>query len=142
MEIEKCLAPRVRGLRLFVSSAIELAWCAEGKIDGCINIKKSQRISSSAGILLIELWNKNEVLIKNDKNVIKKENAQDSKSKKGQKTNEKGKEKDKVKDKSKEKVKEKGKSKGKEKEKEKEREVSSVKSKVAKDEKKPKIVQI
>ena len=54
LEIEKCLAPRVRGLRLFVSSAIELAWCAEGKIDGCINIKKSQRISSSAGILLIE----------------------------------------------------------------------------------------
>ena len=54
LEIEKSLASKVRGLRLIVSSAIELAWCAEGKIDGCLKIKSSRRISSSAGILLVE----------------------------------------------------------------------------------------
>jgi len=54
LEVQKSLAPKVRGLRLIVSSAIELAWCAEGKIDGCLNVKESYRLGSSAGILLVE----------------------------------------------------------------------------------------
>lgn len=53
LEVEKFLAPKVRGLRLIVSAAIELAWCAEGKIDGCLNIKSSAGISSAAGKLLV-----------------------------------------------------------------------------------------
>ena len=53
LEVEKSLASKVRGLRLIVSAAIELAWCAEGKIDGCINIKSSMGLSSAAGKLLV-----------------------------------------------------------------------------------------
>lgn len=53
LEVEKNLASKVRGLRLIVSSAIELAWCAEGKIDGCLNVKSSMRLGSSAGKLLV-----------------------------------------------------------------------------------------
>lgn len=53
LEVEKYLAPKVRGLRLIVSAAIELAWCAEGKIDGCLNIKSSKGLGSSAGKLLV-----------------------------------------------------------------------------------------
>ena len=53
LEVEKCLAPKVRGLRLIVSTAIELAWCAEGKIEGCLNVKASAGISSAAGKLLV-----------------------------------------------------------------------------------------
>ena len=53
LEVEKLLASKLRGLRLLVSSAIELAWCAEGRLDGCINIKSSARISSAAGKLLV-----------------------------------------------------------------------------------------
>ena len=54
LDVEKRLADKVRGLRLIVSSAIELVWCASGKTDGCVNIKPSIRLSSSAGILLVE----------------------------------------------------------------------------------------
>lgn len=54
LDVERRLADKVRGLRLIVSSAIELAWCASGKTDGCINIKPSIRLSSTAGILLVE----------------------------------------------------------------------------------------
>ena len=54
MNIEEKLASRVRGLRLIVSAAIELAWCASGKIDGCINIKPSVGLSSAAGKLLVK----------------------------------------------------------------------------------------
>ena len=53
LEVERCLAPKVRGLRLIVSAAIELAWLAEGKIDGCLNVKASAGISSAAGKLLV-----------------------------------------------------------------------------------------
>lgn len=53
LEVEKNLASKVRGLRLIVTAAIELAWCAEGKIDGCINIKPSMGLSSAAGKLLV-----------------------------------------------------------------------------------------
>lgn len=53
LEVEKSLASKVRGLRLIVSTAIELAWCAEGKIDGCLNVKASAGISSAAGKLLV-----------------------------------------------------------------------------------------
>lgn len=54
LNIEEKLASRVRGLRLIVSAAIELAWCASGKIDGCINIKPSVGLSSAAGKLLVK----------------------------------------------------------------------------------------
>lgn len=54
LEIEKILASKVRGLRLIVTAAIELAWCATGKIDGCFNVKPSIGLSSSAGKLLVE----------------------------------------------------------------------------------------
>ena len=53
LEVEKMLASKVRGLRLIVSAAIELAWCAEGKIDGCINVKPSVGLSSASGKLLV-----------------------------------------------------------------------------------------
>lgn len=53
LEVEKEIASKVRGLRLIVSAAIELAWCAEGKIDGCINVKASVGLSSASGKLLV-----------------------------------------------------------------------------------------
>ena len=54
LDVEKKLADKVRGLRLIVSGAIELAWCASGKIDGCLNIKPSIGLSSAAGKLLVQ----------------------------------------------------------------------------------------
>lgn len=52
--IEEKLASKVRGLRLIVSAAIELAWCASGKIEGCLNVKPSIGLSSAAGKLLVQ----------------------------------------------------------------------------------------
>lgn len=54
IKIEEKLASKVRGLRLIVSAAIELAWCASGKIDGCLNVKPSMGLSSCAGKLLVQ----------------------------------------------------------------------------------------
>lgn len=54
LNVEEKLADKVRGLRLIVSAAIELAWCASGKIDGCINVKPSIGLSSAAGKLLVQ----------------------------------------------------------------------------------------
>lgn len=54
LTIEERLAPKVRGLRLIVSAAIELAWCASGKTDGCLNVKPSIGLSSAAGKLLVQ----------------------------------------------------------------------------------------
>lgn len=54
LNVEEKLADKVRGLRLIVSGAIELAWCASGKIDGCLNIKPSIGLSSAAGKLLVQ----------------------------------------------------------------------------------------
>lgn len=54
LNIEEKLASKVRGLRLIVSAAIELAWCASGKIDGCLNVKPSIGLSSCAGKLLVQ----------------------------------------------------------------------------------------
>lgn len=54
LDVEGKLASKVRGLRLIVSAAIELAWCASGKIDGCLNIKPSIGLSSAAGKLLVQ----------------------------------------------------------------------------------------
>lgn len=54
LSIEEKLASKVRGLRLIVSAAIELAWCASGKIDGCLNVKPSIGLSSAAGKLLVQ----------------------------------------------------------------------------------------
>ena len=52
--VEEKLASKVRGLRLIVSGAIELCWCASGKIDGVINVKPSVGLSSAAGKLFVE----------------------------------------------------------------------------------------
>lgn len=52
--VEEKLASKVRGLRLIVSCAIELCWCASGKIDGVINVKPSVGLSSAAGKLFVE----------------------------------------------------------------------------------------
>lgn len=52
--VEESLAPKVRGLRLVVSGAIELCWCASGKIDGVINVKPSIGLSSAAGKLFVK----------------------------------------------------------------------------------------
>ena len=52
--IEEKLAPKVRGLRLIVSGAIELCWCASGKIDGVLNVKPSVGLSSAAGKLFVK----------------------------------------------------------------------------------------
>ena len=52
--VEEKLASKVRGLRLIVSGAIELCWCASGKIDGVINVKPSIGLSSAAGKLFVE----------------------------------------------------------------------------------------
>lgn len=54
LNVEEKIASKVRGLRLIVSSAIELCWLASGKIDGFINVKPSMGLSSTAGILLVE----------------------------------------------------------------------------------------
>lgn len=54
LKLEEKLASKVRGLRLIVSAAIELAWCASGKIDGCLNVKPSIGLSSAAGKLLVQ----------------------------------------------------------------------------------------
>ena len=54
LNVEEKLASKVRGLRLIVSAAIELAWCASGKIDGCLNVKPSVGLSSAAGKLLVQ----------------------------------------------------------------------------------------
>lgn len=54
LNVEEKLAPKVRGLRLIVSAAIELAWCASGKIDGCLNVKPSIGLGSAAGKLLVQ----------------------------------------------------------------------------------------
>ena len=52
--MEEKLASKVRGLRLVVSGAIELCWCASGKIDGVINVKPSVGLSSAAGKLFVK----------------------------------------------------------------------------------------
>lgn len=54
LSVEEKLASKVRGLRLIVSGAIELCWCASGKIDGVINVKPSVGLSSAAGKLFVE----------------------------------------------------------------------------------------
>lgn len=54
LNVEKKLAPKVRGLRLIVTAAIELCWCASGKIDGMLNVKPSAGLSSVAGKLFVE----------------------------------------------------------------------------------------
>jgi len=54
LHIEEKLASKVRGLRLIVSSAIELCWCASGKIDGLFNVKPTRGLSSAAGKLLVQ----------------------------------------------------------------------------------------
>ena len=54
LNVEEKLAAKVRGLRLIVSAAIELCWCASGKIDGVINVKPSIGLSSAAGKLFVE----------------------------------------------------------------------------------------
>lgn len=54
LNVEEKIASKVRGLRLIVSAAIELAWCASGKIDGCLNVKPSIGLSSAAGKLLVQ----------------------------------------------------------------------------------------
>ncbi|MFZ2205526.1 MAG: inositol monophosphatase family protein [Minisyncoccia bacterium] len=46
------VSPHVRGLRLFVSQALELAYIATGKLDGHICIK-SRGFSAAAGVLLL-----------------------------------------------------------------------------------------
>lgn len=53
LELEEKLAPKVRGLRLIVSGALELCWCASGKIDGMFNVKPSIGLSSAAGKLFV-----------------------------------------------------------------------------------------
>lgn len=54
LNVEEKLASKVRGLRLIVSGAIELCWCAAGKIDGVLNVKPSVGLSSAAGKLFVE----------------------------------------------------------------------------------------
>ena len=39
---------------MIVSAAIELDWCASGKIEGCLNVKPSIGLSSAAGKLLVQ----------------------------------------------------------------------------------------
>ena len=52
LRVEESLASK--GLRLIVSGAIELCWCASGKIDGVINVKPSIGLSSAAGKLFVK----------------------------------------------------------------------------------------
>ncbi len=54
LKLEEKLASKVRGLRLIVSGAIELCWCASGKIEGVLNVKPSVGLSSAAGKLFVE----------------------------------------------------------------------------------------
>lgn len=54
LELEEKLAPKVRGLRLIVSGALELCWCASGKTDGMFNVKPSIGLSSAAGKLFVQ----------------------------------------------------------------------------------------
>ena len=54
LNVEEKMASKVRGLRLVVSGAIELCWCASGKIDGVINVKPSMGLSSAAGKLFVK----------------------------------------------------------------------------------------
>lgn len=54
LNVERKLASKVRGLRLVVSGALELCWCASGKIDGVINVKPSIGLSSAAGKLFVK----------------------------------------------------------------------------------------
>lgn len=54
LKVEEKLAPKVRGLRLIVSGALELCWCASGKLDGVINVKPSIGLSSAAGKLFVK----------------------------------------------------------------------------------------
>lgn len=56
LEIEEKLVSKVRGLRLIVSGALELCWCASGKIDGIIGVKPSMglELTSAAGKLFVE----------------------------------------------------------------------------------------
>lgn len=54
LKVEEKLASKVRGLRLIVSGAIELCWCASGKIDSVINVKPSVGLSSAAGKLFVK----------------------------------------------------------------------------------------
>lgn len=54
LKVEERLASKVRGLRLIVSSAIELCWCASRRIDGVINVKPSVGLSSAAGKLFVK----------------------------------------------------------------------------------------
>ena len=71
LNVEEKLADKVRGLRLIVSAAIELAWCASGKLDGCLNVKPSIGLSSAAGKLLVqEAGGKVTNLLGNERNEI------------------------------------------------------------------------
>lgn len=71
LQIEEKLADKVRGLRLIVSAAIELAWCASGKLEGCLNVKPSIGLSSAAGKLLVqEAGGKVTNLLGNERNEI------------------------------------------------------------------------
>lgn len=54
LAIQERLASKVRGLRLIVSGAIELCWCASGKLEGVLNVKPSIGVSSAAGKLLVQ----------------------------------------------------------------------------------------
>jgi len=53
LEIARNLAGRVRGLRVFVSGALELAYIAAGQMEGSLSIK-SDPYSRMAGKLLVE----------------------------------------------------------------------------------------
>lgn len=71
LNVEEKLADKVRGLRLIVSAAIELAWCASGKLEGCLNVKPSIGLSSAAGKLLVqEAGGKVTNLLGNERNEI------------------------------------------------------------------------
>ena len=71
LNVEENLADKVRGLRLIVSAAIELAWCASGKLEGCLNVKPSIGLSSAAGKLLVqEAGGKVTNLLGNERNEI------------------------------------------------------------------------
>jgi myo-inositol-1(or 4)-monophosphatase len=52
LNIVRKLATRCRGLRLYVSQALELALAASGRFDGVIGVK-SKGFSSGAGVLLV-----------------------------------------------------------------------------------------
>ena len=53
LNIVSNVSPQVRGLRLLVSQALELAYIASGRLDGHICIK-SRGFSAAAGVLLIQ----------------------------------------------------------------------------------------